>query len=609
MKITFIRHGHSQSNELNILSSSADDEFYLTDKGVAEIKKAALEFRPSAVENVIFISSPLKRTVHSAQVYMKAIGKSNDELAIDPRIRELDYGKFSGKENVGHIQEKIDEAYSKFKKDGDNLFRVGKTGENNYEFLMRNYRFLNELCEKYINNANVHVVVFSHAGPIRAMENVILNSSEHRSRIANGEFRTHEIKRPLLGHIRREVFKLNNFVSKNTKHYDVIIGGAGPFGLVCAERLASAGKNVLILEKESYIGGTSSSYIDEETGIEVHRFGPHIFHIKDEKIHKYVSKFKPLNNYVHKIKAALVQDETGEISYYDMPLNLNSINDYYHKKLTPKAAQEFISKRTGGIEVSQAKNAKEAGYAVFGKELFESFFKNYTEKQWGRLAETLPPDLFSRYQIRWDDNNEAFAGQFQGIPETSYDDLFKSIVSHANETYGGSIDIIYNADFLVESEKIERQNGYSSLKIFTGAIDEYFKFSLGELAYRSLKFEVIKKNMDEFQPVAVVNYPQKKYKYTRVTEYKHFHPEAKSSKTIVGYEFPVEYTRGLERIYPIEDEKNKKLYRKYKLLAEKEYKDKRVLFGGRLGEYRYYDLENTIKSAIELADKIVKEYL
>ena len=169
--------------------------------------------------------------------------------------------------------------------------------------------------------------------------------------------------------------------------------------------------------------------------------------------------------------AALVQDETGEISYYDMPLNLNSINDYYHKKLTPKAAQEFISKRTGGIEVSQAKNAKEAGYAVFGKELFESFFKNYTEKQWGRLSETLPPDLFSRYQIRWDDNNEAFAGQFQGISEISYDDLFKSIVSHANETYNGSIDIIYNADFLVESEKIERQNGYSSLKIFTGDIE------------------------------------------------------------------------------------------------------------------------------------------
>lgn len=242
MKITFIRHGHSQSNELNILSSSADDEFYLTEKGVAEIKRTALEFQPSVNENIVFISSPLKRTIHSAQVYMEVIDKSNEELILDSRIRELDYGKFSGKENVGQIQEKIDEAYSKFKKDGDNLFRVGKTGENNHEFLKRNYDFLNELCKKHIDDANVHVVVFSHAGPIRAMENVILNSSEHRPRIANGEFHTHEIKRPLLDHIQREIFKLNNFASKNAKHYDVMIGGAGPFGLVCAERLASAGK-------------------------------------------------------------------------------------------------------------------------------------------------------------------------------------------------------------------------------------------------------------------------------------------------------------------------------------------------------------------------------
>ena len=609
MKITFIRHGHSQSNQLNILSSSADDEFYLTKRGVAEIKRTALEFQPHATESVVFISSPLKRTIHSSQIYMKAIGKSNEALIVDSRIRELDYGKFSGKENVGHIQEKIDEAYSKFKKDGDNLFRVGETGENNYEFLMRNYKFLSELCEKYIDDVNVHIIVFSHAGPIRTMENLILNSSEHRPRIANGQFHTHEIKKPLLNHLKREIFKLNNFGSKNVKYYDVIIGGAGPFGLTCAERLASAGKNVLILEKESYIGGISSSYIDKETDIEVHRFGPHIFHIKDEKIYKYISRFKPLNNYVHKIKAALTDDAAGKVSYYDMPLNLNSINSFFNKKLSPKEAQEFISKHTDGFETSQAKNAREAGYAIFGKELFESFFKNYTEKQWGRPVESLPSNLFSRYQIKWNDNDEAFADQFQGVPETSYDDFFKSIVSYANENYTGSVDIVYGADFLTESEEIERRNKYNSLKIFTGAIDEYFKFSLGELAYRSLKFEVVKKNMNRFQPIAVVNYPQEKYKYTRVTEYKLFHPEIKSNRTIVGYEFPIEYARGLKRIYPVEDDKNKKLFKKYKLLAKEEYKNKRTLFGGRLGEYKYYDLENTIKSAMKLVDKIIKEYL
>lgn len=615
MRITFIRHGHSDSNEKNILSSNITDEFYLTDLGVEELINASQNFSPKPHENIYIYSSPMKRTIHSAEVYIKYSGLKN-KIILDERISEIHYGEYSGQENINEIQEKIDEAYTRMAQ-GDMLSRIGQNGENKYEFLLRNYDFLLEVIKKYIKDKNSHIIIFSHAGPIRAMENILLNSSERRPRINNGEQHTHTISKIILQHIEKEIAKLKLTITEKTninKDFDVAIIGAGLFGIVCAEQLAKTGKKVVIFEKNNFIGGACASYLDKSTGIEVHRYGPHIFHIKDKKIFNYILQFEKLNNYRHKIKSAIATTGSGTEKFFDMPLNLTAINKYFDTHFSSAEAKNFIVKKEAS-KVAVPTNAEEAGIKIFGKELFDVFFASYTKKQWGRPASLLPPTLFSRYKIKWDTNNEAFSGQYQGIPLSGYDNLFHKIINHSNNKHAGSIEVRLNSNFIdIREELIKNDKKNNPLIIYTGAIDEYFDYKLGELEYRSLKFVNKTINKKHFQPVAVVNYPDQEVKYTRICEHKYFHPERveafNKNKSIITFEYPVEYNKKYnERFYPIEDKKNLKLYNKYKNLSHKEYRRHRVLFGGRLGEYKYYDMEGTIKSALKLSDRIIRKYL
>ncbi len=379
--------------------------------------------------------------------------------------------------------------------------------------------------------------------------------------------------------------------------YDVLIVGAGLFGLTMAERLASQlGKRVLVIDKRNHIGGNCYSEFDPETGIECHKYGAHLFHTSDEQVWSYVNQFTTFTNYIHKVYI------THQHEVYPMPINLGTINQFFHAAYTPEEAKAVIAEQAASAP-AQPRNLAEQGISLIGKPLFDAFIKNYTAKQWQTPAEELSPEIIKRLPVRYNYNNNYFKDTHEGLPTDGYEAWFQNMVAAC----GDQIEIRLETDFFTNPD-VQALRDSGTLVIYTGPIDQFFDYRFGELKWRSIELEKEILNVDDFQGCPVMNYADLEDKFTRIHEFKHFHPERTtdcyaehSGKTVIVREYSKTWTRGEEPYYPVNTAEDRATLQKYQSLAEQETN---VVFGGRLGEYAYYDMDKTIAAALRQFDVI-----
>jgi len=365
--------------------------------------------------------------------------------------------------------------------------------------------------------------------------------------------------------------------------YDYLIVGAGLFGATFANLAKKDGKRVLVIEKRNHLGG--NIYTEKIDGINVHKYGAHIFHTDYDDVWKYVNTFSEFNRFVNS-PIAIYRDEI-----YNLPFNMNTFVKIWDDCLTPGDALSHIEQERKIIKTTP-KNLEEQAISLVGKTIYEKLIKEYTEKQWNRECKKLPPFIIKRLPVRFTYNNDYFNDKYEGIPIGGYTQMIERMLD--------GIEVKLGIDYF---DKRDYYQKIAKTIIYTGALDEYFGYSLGELEYRSLKFDTRILNCDNFQGNAVINYTSKDVKYTRIIEHKHFE-NSNTEKTVITYEYPVDYQTGMEKFYPINDDKNNALAEKYHKLADKE---KKVIFGGRLAEYKYYDMDDVIKRAMDVYHNIVKE--
>lgn len=377
---------------------------------------------------------------------------------------------------------------------------------------------------------------------------------------------------------------------QNINKYPYLIIGTGFFGSVIAERIANELKYpVLMIEKRKHIGGNCFSEIDPETQIEVHKYGSHIFHTSNEKVWKYISQFTSFNNYRHKVLTKY-QDKI-----YPMPINLETINWFYNLNLQPNEAQDFLKKEALKEQIIKPHNFEEKIISQIGRPLYEAFIKGYTMKQWEQDPKNLPESIINRLPIRTNYNRDYFDDKYQGIPTNGYTRIFEKMLSNP------LIDLQLNMDYFSIKDSIPK----NTIQIYTGPIDQFFNYKYGKLGWRTLDFtkEIYPEN--DFQGTSVMNYAEKNTPYTRIHEFKHYHPERKYSKdyTIIFKEYSRLVKDNDIPYYPINTEKDKALLKKYETDA---MQLKNILFGGRLGSYKYYDMHHTIASALNTFDTIIE---
>lgn len=360
--------------------------------------------------------------------------------------------------------------------------------------------------------------------------------------------------------------------------YDYIIVGAGLFGSVFAREVMNEGKSCLVVERRNHIGG--NVYTEYREGIHVHTYGAHIFHSSIKKSWDYIKRFAEFNNFVN----SPIAYYNGEV--YNLPFNMNTFYQMWGV-VTPEDAQEKIRSQQENA-IKEPRNLEEHAIALVGIDVYEKLIKGYTEKQWGRACSELPIDIMRRIPVRFTYDNNYYNTLYQGVPIGGYTAIIEKLLNGA--------DILLNTDFLEVKKELM---GKGERILFTGAIDSYYDYSLGALEYRGLRFETEILDMMNYQGNAVVNYTEKEVPYTRIIEHKHFE-YGTQEKTIITREYPEKWDIGDEPYYPINDEKNNNLYLKYKKLAAGESK---VIFGGRLGSYKYYDMGDVISAALELAEK------
>lgn len=367
---------------------------------------------------------------------------------------------------------------------------------------------------------------------------------------------------------------------KNSKLYDYLIVGAGLFGAVFAREMTDAGKSVLVIEKRDHIAG--NIYSEEIEGIQVHVYGPHIFHTDLDDVWQYVNRFARFNHFRYEP----IANYKGEL--YHMPFNMNTFHEMWGVS-TPKEAEKIIEEQRKEIQ-GEPQNLEEQAISLIGRDIYEKLVKGYTEKQWGRDAKELPPFIIKRLPVRMRFDNNYFNHPYQGIPVGGYTAMVESMLEGIEVELG--VDYLENkAEYDAMAEKV----------VYTGPIDAYFNFKFGNLQFRSLKFETEVLDMKNYQGVAGMNFTDTETPYTRIVEHKHFE-FGEQEKTVITKEYSVEWTPGMEPYYPVNDEKNMSLYAKYKELADKEHN---VIFGGRLAEYVYYDMDKVIKHALDVS----KEYM
>ncbi|HET1794971.1 TPA: UDP-galactopyranose mutase [Streptococcus pneumoniae] len=359
--------------------------------------------------------------------------------------------------------------------------------------------------------------------------------------------------------------------------YDYLIVGAGLFGAVFAHEAALKGKKVKVIEKRNHIAG--NIYTREEEGIQVHQYGAHIFHTSDKEIWEYVNQFAEFNRYTN----SPVANYKGEI--YNLPFNMNTFNKLWGG-VTPAEAQVKIEEQRAILNGKTPENLEEQAISLVGTDIYEKLIKDYTEKQWGKPTTELPAFIIRRLPVRLTYDNNYFNDTYQGIPIGGYTQIVEKMLDHEN------IDVETNVDFFVNKEQYLKD--FPKI-VFTGMIDEFFDYKLGELEYRSLRFENETLDMENYQGNAVVNYTDAETPYTRIIEHKHFE-FGSQAKTIITKEHSKTWEKGDEPYYPVNNDRNNHLYKSYKKLADEQGN---VIFGGRLGHYRYYDMHQVIGAALQ----------
>lgn len=362
--------------------------------------------------------------------------------------------------------------------------------------------------------------------------------------------------------------------------YDYLIVGAGLYGSVFAHEARKRGKKCLVIDKRSHIGG--NLYCENSNGINVHKFGAHIFHTSNKMVWDYLQQFTEFNRYTN----SPVANYKGEI--YNLPFNMNTFNKMWGV-VTPQQAQTEIESQRVQYKTENPQNLEEQAINLIGYDIYQKLIKGYTEKQWGRACKNLPAFIIKRLPVRFTYDNNYFDDFYQGIPIGGYTIMVEKMLD--------GIPVVLNEDYLLNREKY---NVLADKVIYTGTIDAYFSYSLGTLEYRSVRFETEELDIDNFQGNAVVNYTDSETPYTRIIEHKHFEFGTQPT-TIISKEYSVEWKLGDEPYYPVNDKKNQVLYQKYVELAQSESK---VIFGGRLGEYKYYNMDKVVESALKLVDKI-----
>ena len=359
------------------------------------------------------------------------------------------------------------------------------------------------------------------------------------------------------------------------KKYDYLIVGAGLFGSIFAHEATKRGKKCLVIEKRDHIGG--NCYTQNIEGINVHKYGAHIFHTSNKVVWDYIQQFAEFNRFTNS-PVARYKDEL-----YSLPFNMLTFNKMWGV-ITPQEAEAKIKEQISKENITEPKNLEEQAISLVGRDIYEKLIKGYTEKQWGRECTELPAFIIKRLPVRYTYDNNYFYDTYQGIPIGGYTSIFERMLE--------GIEVKLNIDFFAEREYYER---LAEKIVFTGMIDEYFGYQFGKLEYRSLRFDNDVLDVSNYQGNAVVNYTEAKVPYTRIIEHKHFE-YGTQTKTVITREYSKEYEEGDEPYYPINDQRNNELYTKYKELADNQTN---VIFGGRLAQYKYFDMHNIIAEALE----------
>ncbi len=366
--------------------------------------------------------------------------------------------------------------------------------------------------------------------------------------------------------------------------YDYLVVGAGLFGAVFAREMTRSGKRCLVIDRRSHIGG--NAYTEETDGIQVHKYGAHIFHTSNKKVWDYVKKMAGFNRFINS-PIAVYQDEL-----YNLPFNMNTFSKMWGVR-TPAQARAKIQEQIAGLHITEPKNLEEQALSLVGPDVYEKLVKGYTEKQWGRDCKDLPSFIIRRLPLRFTYDNNYFNDTYQGIPVGGYTNMVQKILQN--------VDVMTDTDFF--DYRREHPDMYKRV-LYTGMIDEYFDFCYGHLEYRTVRFETERLEQPDYQGNAVVNYTGREVPYTRIIEHKYFEPDAERENpknyTIISREYPEEWKPGMEPYYPVNDEKNNALYAKYRALADQEQD---VIFGGRLASYQYYDMDKVIEAALDLSLK------
>ncbi|GHD88197.1 MULTISPECIES: UDP-galactopyranose mutase [Kocuria] len=372
---------------------------------------------------------------------------------------------------------------------------------------------------------------------------------------------------------------------------DLVVVGSGLFGLTVAERAArEMGLKVTMIDRRSHLGGNAYSENEERTGIEVHRYGAHLFHTSNERVWEYVNRFTAFTNYVHRVYTR----HKGEV--FPMPINLGTINQFFRAAYSPGEARDLIREQAGELAGTDPQNLNDKGIQLIGRPLYEAFIKHYTGKQWQTDPKDLPASIISRLPVRYTYDNRYFNDTHEGLPVDGYTAWLERMADHPN------IDVRLDTDFFDDSQEFSKSNVVGQVPVvYTGPVDRYFDYAQGDLSWRTIDLEEEVLDIEDFQGTSVMNYPDEDVPFTRIHEFRHFHPERDYTKdaTVIMREFSRFAEKGDEPYYPVNTQADREKLLAYRDLAKEESS---VLFGGRLGTYKYLDMHMAIGSALSMVD-------